>query len=69
MCAGIHVYMYSCIQVFMYTIIHNHNARLINFTNLYNKIIGRKILKKCVDMEPGIVYTISVKKVDERVSQ
>ena len=54
MCAGIqvcrysciHVYMYTCIQVSMYTIIHNHNASLINFTNLYNKIIGRKILKK-----------------------
>ena len=42
---GIHVYMYTCIQLSMYTIIHNHNARLISLTNLYNKIIGRKILK------------------------
>ena len=46
MCPCIHVYMYTGTHVFMYTIIHKHNARLINFTNLYNKIIGRKILKK-----------------------
>ena len=53
--AGIHVSMYTCIHVYMYTIIHNHNAILINFTNLYNKIIGRKILKKCIDIALRIV--------------
>ena len=49
----VHVFMCLYIQVFMYTIIHNYNTALINFTNLYHKIIGRKILKNVLTKHVG----------------
>ena len=66
--AGMQVSMYPCIQLSMYTIIHNHNARLINFTNLHHKIICRKILKNVLTYHTGYCILINVKRVDKQVT-